>query len=87
MQRQRRNDDSRPGVQIRITDPQSHAEVRVGEQGRLWVRGANLMLGYLNLPEKTAVVIHTPLLDTSATEIARQLFETKNPGNLDFQAG
>ncbi|KLU05657.1 2-acylglycerophosphoethanolamine acyltransferase / acyl-acyl carrier protein synthetase [Rhodopirellula islandica] len=42
------------GVQIRMVDPETRAEVPVGEQGLLLVRGANVMLGYLNLPDKTA---------------------------------
>lgn len=46
-----------PGVQVKIVDPDSHAELKVGEAGLLMVSGPNVMLGYLNNPEKTADVI------------------------------
>ncbi len=45
------------GVSFRITDPDSGAVLGVGEQGILWIKGPNVMRGYLNQPEKTAEVI------------------------------
>ncbi|QDT01952.1 Bifunctional protein Aas [Rubripirellula lacrimiformis] len=53
-----------PGVQVRVVDPESRAEVGIGEQGLLLVRGANVMLGYLNLPDKTDEVICDGWYDT-----------------------
>lgn len=43
-----------PGVAVRITDPDTGEVLPVGEEGMLEVTGPNIMLGYLNLPEKTA---------------------------------
>lgn len=42
-----------PGVAVRITDPDTGEVLPVGEEGMLEVAGPNVMLGYLNLPEKT----------------------------------
>jgi malonyl-CoA/methylmalonyl-CoA synthetase len=43
-----------PGVELRITDPETGAEVAQGEVGMLEVRGPNVFRGYWNMPEKTA---------------------------------
>lgn len=42
-----------PGVSVRITDPDTGKVLQVDEEGMLEVSGPNIMLGYLNLPEKT----------------------------------
>jgi malonyl-CoA/methylmalonyl-CoA synthetase len=42
-----------PGVEVRVTDPQSGAPLPVGETGMVEVRGPNVFKGYWNLPEKT----------------------------------
>lgn len=42
-----------PGVEIRICDPKSGAEVPQGEVGMLEVRGRNVFAGYWNMPGKT----------------------------------
>jgi malonyl-CoA/methylmalonyl-CoA synthetase len=42
-----------PGVEARVCDPDSRAEVPVGEIGILHVRGPNVFKGYWNMPEKT----------------------------------
>ncbi|MCB2154023.1 MFS transporter [bacterium] len=47
-----------PGVSLRIVDPASHMELPLGEEGLMLVKGPNVMMGYLNQPEKTAEVIH-----------------------------
>jgi len=44
-----------PGVDIRITDPETGAEVPAGETGMIEVRGPNVFLGYWRKPEKTAL--------------------------------
>jgi malonyl-CoA/methylmalonyl-CoA synthetase len=43
-----------PGVELRITDPESGVEVAQGEVGMIEVRGPNVFRGYWNMPEKTA---------------------------------
>lgn len=34
-----------PGVEVRVADPESGAEVPAGEQGEIWLRGPNLLRG------------------------------------------
>ena len=41
----------------RIVDPDSGEELPQGEAGLMHIRGPNVMLGYLNRPEKTAEVV------------------------------
>jgi malonyl-CoA/methylmalonyl-CoA synthetase len=43
-----------PGVELKITDPDTGAELRAGEVGRIEVRGPNVFKGYWQMPEKTA---------------------------------
>lgn len=43
-----------PGVEVRITDPESGAELPAGEVGMIEVRGPNVFRGYWRMPEKTA---------------------------------
>jgi acyl-CoA synthetase (AMP-forming)/AMP-acid ligase II len=42
------------GVEIKIVDPRTHAELPDGEQGVLVVRGPNITAGYLNDEQQTA---------------------------------
>jgi malonyl-CoA/methylmalonyl-CoA synthetase len=44
-----------PGVEIRISDPESAQELPAGETGMIEVRGPNVFLGYWRKPEKTAL--------------------------------
>jgi malonyl-CoA/methylmalonyl-CoA synthetase len=42
-----------PGVELKITDPVSGAELPKGEIGQIEVRGPNVFKGYWRMPEKT----------------------------------
>ncbi|OVE80329.1 hypothetical protein BVY02_00560 [bacterium J17] len=46
-----------PGVAAKVVDPDSFEELSVGDEGLLLVKGPNVMLGYLNDPEKTKSVM------------------------------
>lgn len=48
---------SLPGTQSRIVDPETGADKGVDEEGELWVKGAQVMLGYLNNAEATAATL------------------------------
>jgi malonyl-CoA/methylmalonyl-CoA synthetase len=43
-----------PGTEIKITDPNTGAEMAQGETGMIEVRGPNVFGGYWRMPEKTA---------------------------------
>jgi len=42
-----------PGIAVRITNPEDDSPLPVDQTGMIWLRGANIFSGYLNLPEKT----------------------------------
>jgi len=46
-----------PGVEAKIVDPVTGADLPDGQQGDLCARGHGVMLGYYNMPEKTADAI------------------------------
>ena len=46
-----------PNTQCRIVDPESGADLPPGEEGELWVKGPQVMMGYLNSPQATADTI------------------------------
>jgi acyl-[acyl-carrier-protein]-phospholipid O-acyltransferase / long-chain-fatty-acid--[acyl-carrier-protein] ligase len=46
-----------PGIGVRIIDPESGETLPVDKPGLLLVRGPNIMVGYLNRPDKTAVAL------------------------------
>ncbi|MGI3167121.1 malonate--CoA ligase [Pseudooceanicola sp. 200-1SW] len=43
-----------PGVELKVTDPETGAELPRGEVGVIEVRGPNVFKGYWQMPEKTA---------------------------------
>ncbi|MFW2542232.1 malonate--CoA ligase [Primorskyibacter sp. 2E107] len=43
-----------PGVELKVCDPETGAEVPRGEVGQIEVRGDNVFKGYWQMPEKTA---------------------------------
>lgn len=57
--------DFRPGTsgvtvsntESRVVDPETGEDQAVGQRGELWVRGPQVMKGYLNNPEATAVTL------------------------------
>lgn len=46
-----------PGVAAKIVDPDTGADLGIDQDGLLWIKGPNVMAGYLNQPEKTAEMI------------------------------
>ena len=46
-----------PGTECRIVDPETGEDVAEGERGELWMRGPQIMSGYLNNPEATAATV------------------------------
>jgi long-subunit acyl-CoA synthetase (AMP-forming) len=46
-----------PNIDARIVDPVTFKDVKDGEEGELWIRGPNVMLGYVNRPDATAEAI------------------------------
>ncbi|QBX99511.1 4-coumarate--CoA ligase family protein [Rhodophyticola sp. CCM32] len=46
-----------PGTECRIVEPESGADLGPDEEGELWVRGPQVMMGYLNNPEATAATL------------------------------
>jgi acyl-CoA synthetase (AMP-forming)/AMP-acid ligase II len=46
-----------PNTECRIVDPASGASLGPGEDGELWIRGPQVMRGYLNQPEATAATL------------------------------
>jgi len=47
-----------PGVSGRVVDPDTRAVLPLGQEGLLEIRGPNVMMGYLDQPERTAGAMH-----------------------------
>ncbi len=46
-----------PNTELRVVDTQKGRDLAPGERGELWVRGPQVMAGYLNRPDATAQTI------------------------------
>jgi acyl-CoA synthetase (AMP-forming)/AMP-acid ligase II len=46
-----------PETECRVVDPERGEDLAAGERGELWIRGPQVMSGYLNNPEATAATI------------------------------
>ncbi|KPL86356.1 hypothetical protein SE16_13620 [Ardenticatena maritima] len=46
-----------PNTEARIVDPATGQDVGVGERGEIWIRGPQVMKGYLNRPDATAATV------------------------------
>ena len=46
-----------PSTQTRIADPVTGADLGTGEEGEVWMRGPQVMKGYLNNPQATAATV------------------------------
>jgi acyl-[acyl-carrier-protein]-phospholipid O-acyltransferase / long-chain-fatty-acid--[acyl-carrier-protein] ligase len=53
-----------PGVDVKVVDRESSEVLATGEEGLLLVHGPNVMLGYLNRPDKTDEVIQNGWYNT-----------------------
>jgi len=48
-----------PSTQTKIADPVTGADLGTGQEGEVWVRGPQVMKGYLNNPGATAATVDT----------------------------
>jgi acyl-[acyl-carrier-protein]-phospholipid O-acyltransferase/long-chain-fatty-acid--[acyl-carrier-protein] ligase len=46
-----------PNVSAKVVDPETSQDLGLNREGLLWIKGPNVMQGYLNRPDKTAEVI------------------------------
>src|SRR5687768_7518350 len=46
-----------PNTECRVVDPATGADAAPGQDGEIWIRGPQVMLGYLNQPEATRATI------------------------------
>jgi acyl-[acyl-carrier-protein]-phospholipid O-acyltransferase/long-chain-fatty-acid--[acyl-carrier-protein] ligase len=51
-------------MELKVVDPETGEEVEEGRKGLLKVKGANVMRGYLGMPEKTAEVLQDGWYET-----------------------
>ena len=53
-----------PGMAMKIVHPETGANLAPGEEGLIYIKGSNVMVGYLNKPELTESVLHDGWYDT-----------------------
>lgn len=46
-----------PNTEVLVVDPETGAELGADERGEIWVRGPQVMKGYLNRPDATAAIL------------------------------
>ncbi len=46
-----------PNTELRVVDPDSGADLGAGARGELWLRGPQIMAGYLHRPDATAAMV------------------------------
>ena len=46
-----------PGTEVKTVDPETEADLPLGATGLIWVRGPQVMVGYLNRPDATSKVV------------------------------
>ena len=54
-----------PGVAVSVRNPETGEPVPHGEEGVMWIRGPNVMIGYLHNPEATREVLQDGWYNTS----------------------
>ncbi|MCF8040150.1 MAG: AMP-binding protein [Desulfohalobiaceae bacterium] len=47
-----------PGLQVRIVDPETGADLQTGQIGEIWLKGPSISPGYWNKPSETAAAFH-----------------------------
>jgi acyl-CoA synthetase (AMP-forming)/AMP-acid ligase II len=48
-----------PNTECKVIDTETGAELEANQEGEIWIRGPQVMKGYLNNPDATAAVIDT----------------------------
>lgn len=71
-----------PGIVARIVDPESGQPLPLGEQGLIQIKGANVMVGYLNRPDLTAKAIHDGWYNTGDMGLLDEHGHLKITGRL-----
>jgi acyl-CoA synthetase (AMP-forming)/AMP-acid ligase II len=75
-----------PNTEVYIVDERGARATRPGDIGELVVRGANVMMGYWNLPEETAMTLKPGLYPGEKVLYTGDLFKMDEEGYLYFVA-